>query len=295
MAEDLERAQNRLANIRGVDPLLRALRTISLGSWQAALKRKAAVTHYWEHLMSLLPPLLPSLQPGKRVLGRKPLTISKIVVLVIGSERGLCGRFNKVIAEHAEQYLEKHETEGIQVDLCALGSRVIRIFKRQQRTLAWSDVLSTTSIPSYRLALNLANHWLSSFESGDLDAVDVLYNAYLSVGRYAPTAVRMMPPKIPPLEQPSLGESWPPVIIETDPSSLIKRIIEQASATGIYECLLDSTIAEHSARYQLMEEAATSTQRLIDELTMDVQISRRHQITQEMQELAAGAGMIGSK
>ena len=295
MTEDLERAQNRLANIRGVDPLLGALRTISLGSWQAALKRKVAVTGYREHLMSLLPSLLPSLQPGKRVLGRKPLSVSRIAVLVIGSERGLCGRFNKVVAEHTEQYLEKHKTNGIQVDLWALGSRVIRIFKRRQRTLAWSDVLSTTSLPSYRLTHDLTRHWLSSFEGGDLDAVDVLYNVYLSVGRYAPTVVRMIPPKIPPTVQPSLGEPWPPPIIETDPWSLITRIIEQAIAISIYECLLDSAVAEHSARYQLMEEAVSNTKRLIDELTMDVQISRRHQITQEMQELAAGAGLIGSQ
>ncbi|MCK4962614.1 MAG: F0F1 ATP synthase subunit gamma, partial [Anaerolineales bacterium] len=179
MAEGLERAQNRLANIRGVDPLLGALRTISLGSWQAALKRKVAATRYREHLMSLLPSLLPSLRSSKRVLGKKPLSVSQIAVLVVGSERGLCGRFNKVIAEHTEQYLEKHKTDGIQVDLWALGSRVIRTFKRRQRTLAWSDVLSTTSLPSYRLAHGLVHHWLSSFEGGDLDAVDVLYNVYL--------------------------------------------------------------------------------------------------------------------
>jgi len=295
MAEGLERAQNRLANIRGVDPLLGALRTISLGSWQAALKRKVAATRYREHLMSLLPSLLPSLQSSKRVLGRKPLSVSQIAVLVVGSERGLCGRFNKVIAEHTEQYLEKHKTDGIQVDLWALGSRVIRTFKRRQRTLAWSDVLSTTSLPSYRLAHGLVHHWLSSFEGGDLDAVDVLYNVYLGAGRYTPTVVRLIPPKIPPTGLPSLDEPWPPPIIETDPWSLIKRIIEQAGAISLYECLLDSAVAEHSARYQLMEEAVTNTKRLIDELTMDVQMARRQQITREMQELAAGAGLIGSQ
>ena len=295
MAEDLERAQNRLANIRGVDPLLGALRTISLGSWQAALKRKVAVTRYHEHLMRLLPSLLPSLHPGKRVLGRKPLAVSRIAVLIIGSERGLCGRFNKVVAEYTEQYLEKHKTNGIQVDLWALGSRVIRIFKRRQRTLTWSDVLSTTSLPSYRLTYDLAHHWLLSFEGGDLDAVDVLYNVYLSAGRYAPTVVRMIPPKIPPTVRLRLGGPWPLPIIETDPWSLIRHIIEQASAISIYQCLLDSAVAEHSARFQLMEEAVTNTKRLIDELTMDVQISRRHQVTREMQELAAGAGLIGSR
>lgn len=293
MAEDLERAQNRLANIRGIDPLLGALRTISLGSWKAGLKRKVAVTRYREHLMSLLPSLLAYLQPGKRGLGRKPPSVSHIAVLVVGSERGLCGRFNTVIAEHAEQYLAKQETHGIQVELWALGSRVIRIFRNRQRTPVWSNVLSATSLPPYRLACDLAHRWLLSYQGGDLDAVDVFCNVYLSAGRYAPTVVRLIPPQIPPIGQPSHHEPWPPPIIETNPWSLIKRIIEQVSAISIYECLLDSTVAEHSARYQLMEEAVTNTKRLIDELTMEVQMARRQLITREMQELAVGAGLIG--
>lgn len=313
MAEDLERAQNRLANIRGINPLLGALRTISLGSWQAGLKRKVAVTRYREHLMSRLPSLLPYLhpgkrrehlmsrlqsllpylQPGKRGLGRKLPSVSKIAFLVIGSERGLCGRFNTVIAEHAEQYLVKQKTDGIQVELWALGSRVIRIFRNRQRTPVWSNVLSATSLPPYRLACDLAHRWLLSYQGGDLDAVDVLYNVYLGAGRYKPTVVRLIPPQIPPTGRPSHHEPWPPPIIETDPWSLIIRIVEQASAISIYECLLDSAVAEHSARYQLMEEAVTNTKRLIDELTMEVQMARRQLITREMQELAVGAGLIG--
>jgi len=63
----------------------------------------------------------------------------------------------------------------------------------------------------------------------------------------------------------------------------------------LYESLLNSSVAEHSARYQLMEEAEANIKRLSAELTMDVQMARRHLITQEIQELAVGAGMIKSR
>jgi F-type H+-transporting ATPase subunit gamma len=83
------------------------------------------------------------------------------------------------------------------------------------------------------------------------------------------------------------------VIIETDPLALYTRVVEQWASVQLYTLLLDSAAAEHAARYQLMEGAAQNAERLIEELTAELQAARRRAITQEMQELAAGAGLLG--
>jgi F0F1-type ATP synthase gamma subunit len=75
----------------------------------------------------------------------------------------------------------------------------------------------------------------------------------------------------------------------------VARIIDQLLASVLYESLLNSSVAEHSARYQWMEEAEANIKRLIAELTVEVLMARRNLITQEMQELSAGAGMIKSR
>jgi F-type H+-transporting ATPase subunit gamma len=72
-------------------------------------------------------------------------------------------------------------------------------------------------------------------------------------------------------------------------------VIAQWTATHLYELLLESATAEHSARYELMGAATQNTDRLIAELTLVIQTARQQAITQEMQELAAGAGMIGTR
>jgi len=332
--EELERVQARLDNISTVEPILGALRTISLGSWQAAQKQQAAVQGYAGRLLALLPSLLPHLPDrwGKagrrsaamqryagRLLARAPAlwryvparwlvtapaAPARLAVLVVGSERGLCGRFNAAIAEFAGQYLDKQARAGVQFELLALGSRVCRLLESQERPLVWSGQLSATTLPSSRLAFDLTRRWLPRYEAQELDAVDLLYNTYQGAGRYEPTAVRLIPPTLPQRgtapsgvtgrggESP--GEPWPPPIVETDPLSLWTRIIEQWAVTNLYGRLLESAAAEHSARYQLMEAAAQNTGRLIEELTLEVQTARRHAITQEMQELAAGAGLVGS-
>jgi F-type H+-transporting ATPase subunit gamma len=302
---ELERAQARLENIRSVQPILSALHTISLGSWQAALNQRGRVQGYVERLEALLPSVmahLPSpLSPPRRRGGwsRRGNAAStggaKITaVLVIGSERGLCGRFNSAIVERAEAYLAEQETD---VELMALGSRVRRILERRGHQLAWSGALSITALPSLELARDLCCRWLARYEEHGLDAVDLIYNAYRGLGSYEPTVTRLIPPS-PPFTPPASGGHRGgeiPVIIETDPLSLYTRVIEQLTATRLYELLLESASAEHAARYELMGAATQNTDRLIAELTLAIQTARQQAITREMQELAAGAGMIGMR
>jgi len=294
--EDLERAENRLDNIRTVEPILSALRTVSLGSWQAALKRKDSMRRYEERLAATLPALLPHL-PADRRTARSPLGEKeeemRIAALVVGSERGLCGRFNAAVVKRAESYLAEQEADGAQVELMALGTRVCRFFQRRERPLAWSSALSVTALPHYRLAFDLTHGWLTRYEKRELDAVDLVYNAYHGTGRYEPTVARLIPPTLPAPGPDTLP--WPPPIIETDPLSLYARVVEQWAAISLYGLLLESAAAVHSARFQLMEAATQNAERLIDELTLTVQTARQQAITQEMQELAVGAGLVGPR
>lgn len=290
--EDLERTETRLDNIRTVEPILSALRTISLGSWQAALKRKDSVRRYEERLTAMLPALLPHVGPPSfPPIEGDERGEARVVALVIGSERGLCGRFNATVVERAERYLAEQTAAGAQVELMALGTRVRRILRRHQQPLAWSGALSVTALPPYRLAFDLTRRWLTRYEEREVDAVDLVYNAYRGSARYEPTVARLIPPTLPTPEADALP--WPPPIIETGPLSLYARVVEQWATVSLYWLLLDSAAAEHSARFQLLEASTQNIERLIDELTLAVQTARQQEITQEMQELAAGAGLIG--
>jgi len=224
---------------------------------------------------------------------------ARVVALVVGSERGLCGRFNAAVVERTERYLAEQETAGAQVELIVMGTRAARIFRRREAAPASLATLPVTGLPSYHLVFDLTRRWLARYEEHELDAVDLIYNAYHGTGRYEPTVVRLIPSTLPAPGPPdgrrSLTEPWPPPIIETDPLSLYARVVEQLTAARLYELLLESAAAEHAARFQLMEGATQNVERLIEELTLAVQTARQQAITQEMQELAVGAGLIGPR
>ncbi len=309
--EELESAQSRLDNIRGVEPIISGLRTISLGSWQAAISRKEPVGRYVERLGRIMSAILPHLpDPGHfarqaRVLpawlSRLPLIyrseqedeepLTRVAALVIGSERGLCGQFNAALAERTKEYLSERSAQP--VDLMALGSRLMRTLDRRGHTLAWHERLSVTSLPSYTKTVDWTQRWLARYEDESLDAVDVIYNAYHGTATYEPTVVRLIPPAVVVDGAGRDDEAlWPPSIIETDPLRLYVATVEQWTAVKLYSLLLDSVAAEHSKRYQLLESAVQNIERIIGDLTLTIQAARQYEITQEMQELAVGAGLL---
>jgi F-type H+-transporting ATPase subunit gamma len=310
MSQDLERIESRLENIRAVGPILAALRTISLGSWQMALNRLRSLEGYSGRLLTFLPVVLPHIQAPPRTLAatlRQRLPFlrqspalplpepERVIALIIGSERGLCGRYNTAIVGRAEQYLAEMEQRGVTLDVAMLGSRITRIFQRQKRVLRWSQPLPVTRLPAFELAFGLTREWLQQYEAAKIDAVDVLYNAYDGPGRYSPTVSRLLPPDLPsanPLT-PEEERLTTPYIIETDPLRLYVRIVEQWTAINFYALLLTAAASEHSARFRLMESATQNVDRLVEELTQELQSARRQAITTEMQELASSAGLLG--
>lgn len=284
--------QTRLTNIRSVLPILNALRTISLGRWQAAQKQRRGQQHYEAGLLAMTPWLLPYLQTGRSAESNNFTQAGQVAVLVIGSERGLCGRFNAVLVKQVQQYLNRQAQQEKQVKLMALGNRLVRLLQ-QQYELTWFQPLPKAASSLVRLAFLLTQRWLADYEAYQWDAIDLIYNAYQGIGRYQPATIQLIPPSLPVVDSPD--ELHLPPIIETDPFHLYEHIIEQWIALKLYGVLLESAIAEHSARYQLMEAANQNAERLIEELTVAVQTARRQAITQETQALAVGAGLLESR
>lgn len=297
--EDVEQLQARLDNIRSVKPILEALRTISVGNWQLALRQQTRVSEYRNHLLSILPDLTTHLPvPRERVRApRRPLPpdspgrAGRVAALVVGSERGLCGAFNTALVKKTEEYLHARQQENRRVELLALGARLVRLLRRRRWELAWEGALSVTALPPFSIARDLNRRWLAAYEAERLDAVDLIYNTYDRPGVYTPIVLRLFPPEVPAVAQ---ELSWPPPMVETDPVSLYIRLLDQWTALHLYQVLLESAAAEHATRLQLMEAATQNADRLSVELTQLVQSARQQAITQEMQALAVGAGLLNS-
>jgi F-type H+-transporting ATPase subunit gamma len=319
MSVQLEKAQNRLDNVQRVKPILAALRTISLGSWQMARARRSGLGRYTDHLLALLPLVVPQGRESASRLGSvvsslmgrwpghpsRPAGTTRLVLLVVGSERGLCGRYNKALIDRLSRYVADLP-DACEFSVTALGSRLVLELERGGYRPESTHPLSLTALPPFSLAHDLVVDWLDQYEAYEIDAVDVLCNQDTGAGGFAPSIVRLIPPELP--EVAAIAETDLPsgfassdsrgldaeVIVETNPLGLYVRIVEQWTSIAMYRLLLEGATTEHSARFQLMESATQNADDLIDGLMQTVKSARRQAITRQMQELAVGAGLLES-
>ena len=282
--DDPGRVEARLDNIRAVDPILSALRTVSQGSMQAARKRLYAVERYSKELLALRGWLPAGSMPSAAAAPDAP-----VLILALGSDRGLCGRFNHDVAARVQELQMVWEEDGTQVVVWSLGLRLAARLEETGQPPEQQERFARRSLPAFESATRLSASLQQEIESGGLRTVHLVHNQPLRAGLVRTTDRQWLPLK---LAQSEVREAnWPPPILETDPQNLLRQIRMQAAANQLYAAMLASSAAEHAARYHLLEDAGQNTERLMAELQITVQQARQHAITAEMQELAAGASL----
>jgi F-type H+-transporting ATPase subunit gamma len=286
-----QKTRDRLENIRSVEPILNALRTIAMGNWKAALKRREWALEFARRTGEILA-YIPSRFVQSPAAAETAERQVRVTALVIGSERGLCGAFNRLLTVRAGRYLEQAARRGETVHLQAIGSYGARALERMGFQVERLLMTAPATLPTSAVADALANVWLTAYESNALDRVDVLYNAYRGTGRYAARVLQLIPPHIPRPPAADFFDTRYPPILQTDPAGLVARVVVQQLSAQLYACLLESAAAENSSRYLLMEDARQNIDRLLEELEAEAAQAHRQSITLEIQNLAVGSGLL---
>jgi F-type H+-transporting ATPase subunit gamma len=298
MLQNVEQARSRLENISTIEPLLGALRTISMGTWQLALRRIDQIKEYEQHYSHILAQILRLIQkPNFRITtnNHKTPRVAKSIFLLIGSERGLCGKFNENLMEKSLDWINHSEISLYQI--WAMGSKLIHILGQKDIEISWHQTLPTSSLISYQQAFLTAQRWIEQYNAYAFDQFFVLFNELVTGNQVQFTTYRLLPFGFDPLQIVNMeaDEKWPPPIIETDPKGIYHQIIQNFIASTYYQIVLKSAAAEHAARFNLMQEAKDNADELLQELRSVINTERKRKITQQMQELAVGAGLLDNK
>jgi len=291
--EDLERIKDRLDNIQGVEPIVTSLRTIAMGGWQVALRRMRASSAYLSHLSEVLSALIPLVSPQDLAAAHVVTRAApqRPVMLVIASERGLCGAYNDVVTEGAERLIAEQQVRSEAVHVATLGARATAHFSARGWPLLLSEALPVTRVPSLGLVRRLGVHLLERLAAGEIDGVYIIHAPYRATTTPEPVASLWLP-----IEASTLpgGESapWPPPIVEADPRLLFRRVIEDRVLVNLYQLVMEASASEQSARYRAMDSSSTNLEALIQELTQSYHTARQHAITMEMLDLIAASGAL---
>lgn len=298
MTQSFERAKSRLDNIETIEPLLGALRTISMGAWQKALNDIEKIKQYeknFSHILSIVLPKIksPQIRKSKRI-SKKP-ELAENIFLIIGTERGLCGKFNEKLAENALAWVQEQNHSSYQI--WAVGSRMVRILESMDVEISWRNPMPAGELSTYQQSYLTTQIWLDQYESYAFNNFVIIFNQVAKGTHFKFSVFNLLPYEVhhPLSAAVKTEEKWPPPILETDPKGIYHQIIQHFIASSFLQVLLKSAAAEHSARFTLMQEAEENAEEIIQDLTRVINTERKRKITQQMQELAAGAGLLDNK
>ena len=211
-----------------------------------------------------------------------------ILLIVITSNRGLCGGFNSsVIKEFQEVVSTKYSAAYAagRVKIMAIGKQGERLLKsaRFKVDIVINDIWDNFSYPAVEV---IANQLMEEFGSGVFDKVEILYNEFVNAAMQRPIIQEFLPVQIP--ESEKAGDEGL-IIYEPSKAGIASDMIPRMLRTQFYKALLDSWAAEHGARMTAMHLATDNATELINDLTLVYNKARQATITKEILEISAGA------
>ncbi len=293
--------KRRIQSVKNTRQITKAMKMVSGAKLKRATDRAVAARPYQESL--------------SRVLGRvaaaagdtitHPLLVQheqveNVLVVVMGSDRGLCGSFNGNIFRRLERHIEKERESGKTFSLRTFGKKARGHFGRRNYNIV-SSVTDLTFASYADAALVLADQLSAEFANGEVHEVWLAYNYFKSAGTQIPTITRLLPLSVAAggkdggaaaLQGGSAAAGSVEYKYEPDGQRLLDILLPMQLRTILLQALLDTEAGEHAARMAAMDNATRNAGDLISSLTLVYNRGRQAAITKELIEIVSGAEAI---
>lgn len=206
-------------------------------------------------------------------------------LIIVSSDRGLCGGYNANLLRRAEEFLA--DKDGATARITVVGAKAASYFKKRG-VARHEEFTGFPAGPGYPLAMQLGQRVSRDYTAGNTDAVYVLYSKFQSAISQVPTVERVLP--VTQASGSAAGDDHlVDYIYEPDPASLLGRLLTQYINTLIYRSFLEAIASEHAARMTAMDSATSNAADMMDRLTLEMNRARQAAITTELMEIVSGA------
>jgi len=288
MAKPLE-LKRRIRSVQNTKKITKTMELVSTSKLKRAQDRVVGARPYAQALADVIGQLYsPDLaerfpllrQPGHTGRGAG---VRRAALLLITSNRGLCGAFNANLIREARRRLEELEKQDAHTELHLVGKKGISYFKFTKRNIV-SQRVDIGDRPTLDHAAELAKPLMERFSNGDLDAVDVVFAKFNSAVSTPPTTLRVLP--ITPPEKRGSAVNY---ILKPSPAEILEQLLPLYVQNQFYRALVETAAAEHGARRTAMKNATDAGSDMLTILQRTFNRARQAQITQELAEIVGGA------
>ena len=285
---NLQDIRRRVRSVKNIQQITRAMKFVAASKLRRAQDRIFSARPYANRMLAVLNSLATRADPEHH-----PLLVEreqdKVMLVVITSDRGLCGAFSANIIKAATRYLEEKSANDA-LSLALVGRKGVDWFGQRSWTIRHEYVDIMTRV-DFKYAQELAQSLIKYYASADLDAVYLVYNEFKSVVQQDVTLEPLLP--IRRLEIEDQGEPCLDYIYEQPPPVLFDHLLSRHVETQVFRAMLESEAAEHGARMTAMDSATRNAGEMIDQLTLYMNRMRQASITTEIIEVVSGADALG--
>jgi len=212
--------------------------------------------------------------------------VKRELILIVTSNRGLCGGFNANLINLARKTLDADEAAGREIDFHVAGRKGIQAFRFAGVPMAgtYDDFPER---PTYDDAERVARMLVDPFLEGEVDAVKIVYAHFETMGRQPPTVLTLLPVGGDETDEESDGSSSQ-VIFEPSEEEILAELVPLYVSNVVFRVLLESVASEQVARRQAMKRASDNAEEMVKTLTLQFNKARQAQITQELTEIMGG-------
>lgn len=215
-----------------------------------------------------------------------PRENNKAVVLVISSDKGLCGGYNSMLAKTVRRF--NQENKGEDLKFFFIGKKVRDLIQKEVNsgktfTFAKAD-------PTYEEVRKIADELGSMFISGEIGKVYVAYNSFISAIAFDSKVRQLLPMQVSASDKETIKTKYPyDFKYEPGAEQILDTLVPEVYLTTVYTCVLDAIASEHGSRMNAMENASKNCKEMIKKLSLKMNKMRQAKITTELIEVVSGA------
>jgi len=291
MSGALKEVRNRIKSVQSTQQITKAMKMVSAAKLRRAQDAIIQMRPYAQKLQEMLANIVGNAEGDINLSLAKERPVEKVLLIVITSDRGLCGGYNSNLIKLAkldikEKYAAQFEKGN--VTILPLGKRGYEHFSKNNYKIIdrfWNIFSDLT----FEHIVEASKYAMDAFSKGEVDAVDIVYSEFKNAATQKFMAEPFLPVK---KSEPQKDGTKADFIFEPGKEVLLQELMPKILNTQLYKAVLDSHASEHGARMTAMDKATENANELLKALKISYNRARQAAITTELTEIVSGAAAL---
>ena len=278
----------RIDSTKNTQQITKAMKLVSAAKLRKAQNSITNMRPYAVTLKKVIANITATQKVSHPLMSKKD-KVKNILLVVLTSDRGLCGGFNTNINKFAERYIAENKSKLESLHLIFIGKRGLDYFGRKKVNPIDSYLKLDKEI-SYQLGKNIAEKLIKFYLDGQYDEIRLVYNEFKSAISQQVVCETLLPIEAEKTSFDAEGSQFAKdMIFDPSPEAIVGDLLKKYFSLQVYRAMSESVASEHGARMTAMENASNNAREMINKLTLNYNKARQEKITTELIEIVSGA------